>query len=110
MEAFVLKQVNATIVSLLVFSAENQIMWPDTIRNWIIVLGVCCGLIYFYFSMEHKGALIGSSSRFGIYVLMMAFGAAFGYTVMARVSLLIGRMLFFRDDFWPVVKATFNIS
>ena len=26
--------------------------------------------------------------------LMVAFGAAFGYTVMARISLLIGRMGF----------------
>jgi len=28
----------------------------------------------------------------GIYFLMVSFGAAFGYTVMARMSLLIGRL------------------
>jgi hypothetical protein len=29
---------------------------------------------------------------------MVAFGAAFGYTVMARISLLIGRMQFLLGD------------
>jgi hypothetical protein len=35
---------------------------------------------------------------------MIALGASFGYTVMARVSLLIGRVQFFTVDFWPMVE------
>lgn len=31
-------------------------------------------------------------ARTGVFFLMIAFGAAFGYTVMARMSLLIGRL------------------
>ncbi|MEP6892127.1 MAG: hypothetical protein ABI955_15675, partial [Nitrospirota bacterium] len=31
-------------------------------------------------------------ARTGILFLMISFGAAFGYTVMARMSLLIGRL------------------
>jgi len=30
----------------------------------------------------------------GIWFLMVSFGASFGYTVMGRVSLLIGRVQF----------------
>jgi hypothetical protein len=41
---------------------------------------------------------------------MIAFGAAFGYTVMARVSLLIGRMMFLLYDWWPVAKHTVGLS
>jgi len=59
--------------------------------NIVIVGGVICGLIYFFFSKEHTGAF-GRASRAGIWVLMVAFGASFGYTVMARISLLIGRL------------------
>jgi hypothetical protein len=110
MEAAIIRQVNATLVQLLVRNVNNQILWAPSIQNWIIVLGVCSGLIYFYFSKEHKGVIFGNASRFGIYTLMIAFGAAFGYTVMARVSLLIGRMLFFQDQWWPVFKATFKIG
>jgi hypothetical protein len=37
-------------------------------------------------------------SKVGIYFLMIAFGASFGYTIMARVSLLIGRTQFLMFD------------
>lgn len=110
MEALVLKQVDATVMPLIVRTSAESINWYTSIQNWLIMIGVCSGLIYFYFSKEHKGFFYGTVSRVGIYVLMMAFGAAFGYTVMARVSLLIGQMLFFRDQWWPVFKATFGMS
>ncbi|GMU55517.1 MAG: hypothetical protein AMXMBFR33_46630 [Candidatus Xenobia bacterium] len=103
MEAQVLEQVSATIVPLWVQGNFSQ-----TLANWILVVGVLTGLIYFYFSVEHKGPLFGWTSRIGIWVLMIAFGAAFGYTVMARVSLLIGRVLFFRDDFFPMLGRLFG--
>ncbi len=57
----------------------------------IIILGTFCGLIYFFFSKEHKGTF-GGLARVGIWFLMISFGASFGYTVMSRMSLLIGRM------------------
>ncbi|HWR84104.1 MAG TPA: hypothetical protein VN285_12455 [Candidatus Deferrimicrobium sp.] len=67
------------------------------LTNWIIFVGVLCGLIYFFFSREHTGAF-GAASRIGIWVLMITFGASFGYTVMGRISLLVGRLTFlFRD-------------
>lgn len=56
----------------------------------LIVIGVFSVLIYFFFSWEHKG-LVGGVSKTGIYFVMIAFGASFGYTVMGRMSLLIGR-------------------
>lgn len=63
----------------------------------IIVLGVTSTLIYFYFSKEHKGVL-GVTAKVGIWFIMIAFGAHFGYTVMARISLLIGRVYFLWND------------
>ncbi len=59
----------------------------------VVFLGVITTLIYFYFSKEHKG-LLGVGAKVGIWFIMIAFGAHFGYTVMARVSLLIGRIQF----------------
>ena len=56
----------------------------------LIIIGVIAGLIYFFFSMEHKG-FIGKLSRVGIFYLMIKFGASFGFAVMGRISLLIGR-------------------
>lgn len=62
-------------------------------NNVIVAVGVFSGLVYFFFSREHKGAF-GRVSRVGVYFLMISFGAAFGYTVMGRISLLIGRIQF----------------
>jgi hypothetical protein len=63
----------------------------------VTVVGTVCALVYFYFSMEHRG-LAGGAAKFGIIILMIGFGASFGYTVQARITLLADRMLYlFRD-------------
>lgn len=59
----------------------------------LLLLGILCTVTYFFFSLEHKG-LVGRISRVGVVFIMIAMGASFGNTVMARVSLLIGRFQF----------------
>ena len=62
-----------------------------------MLVGVLATLTYFFFSREHKGVLKWSSKT-GIIYVMVGFGASFGFTVMARISLAIGRFYFlFRD-------------
>jgi hypothetical protein len=74
---------------------------PEQLGNWILALAVLTTLSYFYFSAPHRGWL-GRSSRVGVWFLMIAFGAGFGNTVMARVALLIGRMQFLIHDWAPL--------
>lgn len=69
----------------------------------LILIGVLTGLIYFYFSKEHKG-FTGGAAKVGIYVLMITFGASFGYTVMSRMSLLIGRLDFLYSDWLGLIQ------
>ena len=63
------------------------------ISHLLIIVGIISTLVYFYFSKEHRG-ILGSTAKLGIWFMMVAFGASFGYTVMARISLLIGRVYF----------------
>jgi hypothetical protein len=65
----------------------------EALWNIVVIVGVFTVLIYFYFSIEHKG-VVGRLSRIGIWFLMISFGASFGYTIMARISLLMGRFSF----------------
>ncbi len=65
--------------------------------NLVILVGVISVLFYFFYSIEHKKSLKGLS-KVGILFLMVFFGSAFGYTVMGRVSLAIGRMRFLVND------------
>lgn len=71
--------------------------FASTVLAVIVVVGVISTLVYFYFSKEHKGFL-GVTAKVGIWFIMISFGAHFGYTVMGRVSLLIGRVQFLADD------------
>lgn len=75
------------------------------IDNLVVIVGVLTVLVYFYFSIEHRAA-VGAVSRVGVWFLMLGFGAAFGYTVMGRISLLIGRMNYLLID---TVRATGRI-
>lgn len=70
---------------------------PEGLNLFIILLGVVTVLIYFFYSVEHTG-VVGISSKIGIWFLMVSFGASFGYTIMARLSLLIGRVGFLLQD------------
>ena len=72
-------------------------------RNVLLVMGVICSLIYFFFTVEHKG-VTGYAARAGRWVMMLALGAAFGSTVMARVSLFLGRVQFLLTEWLLVVK------
>jgi hypothetical protein len=109
-----INQISATFVPLLVdwqgfgaffsnlsLSADGQLV--AMFSNLVIFVGVFCGLIYFYFSKEHTG-LFGTASRVGIWILMVTFGASFGYTVMGRISLLVGRLTFLFRDWLGIIS------
>lgn len=71
------------------------------IAKIIVFVGTLSALFYFFFSKEHTGLFKGVS-RFGIWILMIGFGASFGYTVMGRISLFVQRIQVLRD--WSVVS------
>lgn len=70
---------------------------PSLFLTAIVIVGLLSTLIYFYFSHPHTGVL-GVTASVGIWFIMISFGAHFGYTVMGRVSLLIGRVYFLYND------------
>ena len=89
----VIGQIKGTAAS---FSDPSLPFWsltsPSIFNSIVILVGTITGLLYFYFSKEHKGVL-GKISKVGIYFLMISFGASFGFAVMGRISLLIGRFV-----------------
>lgn len=60
------------------------------ISGILLVAGLVATLLHFYFSAAHNRPL-RVVSRFGVLILMLSFGASFGFTVMGRISLAIGR-------------------
>jgi hypothetical protein len=84
--SFILRQLEPTVRPL--GASLGQVL-----GTLAILIGTVSVLFYFFFSVEHKGAG-GAVSRVGIWFLMVSFGASFGYTVMGRLSLFVGRAKF----------------
>ncbi len=104
-EADLIAQAAATMKPLVVYasttdSAGNAVravnVW-SSIGSIVGIVGVLSVLVYFFFSIEHKG-LTGKAARVGIWFLMITFGSAFGLTVMGRITLLAQRLEFLFYD------------
>lgn len=65
-----------------------------SVNNAVFIFVLLTVMAYFFFSFEHKTSVQRTPSILGRWVLMFAFGAMFGATVMARMALLIGRITF----------------
>jgi hypothetical protein len=93
-----LSQIRNSIIPLVVAAPDGGgfLFW-DSVKNIVLVIGVLCALVYFFFSIEHTG-VVGKTAKVGIWFLMVTFGAAFGYTVMGRIALLAIRLEFLFDD------------
>ena len=90
-------QIRNAMKPLLLKAGDGSYAWGESLSNTVTVLALIAGLVYFFFSKEHKG-LFGRISKVGVWVLMVTFGAGFGYTVMGRIALLVGRLEFLLYD------------
>lgn len=84
--------------------AASQVDVFGTVSQILLLLSFLAALLYFYFSIAHTG-LTGRISRFGVWVLMIGFGASFGYTVQGRIALAIGRAQDIRGVFRDPAEA-----
>lgn len=85
----------------------RQAMVPlENINLGLIFLGTIAVLLYFFFSKAHTG-VYGKFVSIGKWYMMVGFGASFGLTVMARISLLIGRIQFLVNDVFIALKTAF---
>lgn len=101
LEADFVAQINNAIVPLVV-KTDAGIDWGASIKNLLTVVCVLASLVYFFFSLEHRGA-IGVVARGGMCVLMITFGAMFALTVMTRITILSNQFEFlFGDWLWLV--------
>lgn len=88
-------------------------MLPLTsIDNVIMVVGTVCTLSFFLFIPLGKNSVNGVAKTFsplGIMVtigratIMVAFGSAYGFVVMARLSYLVARLQFLLGSFIPII-------
>jgi hypothetical protein len=79
---------------------------PDAINNFIFMFILLTVMSYFFFSFEQKHPIMRRSAQTGRWVMMFAFGAIFGSTVMGRLALLIDRVDYLLNDFGASLIST----
>ena len=102
MQARVIEQMHSAMISIIDmnnFFGTSFFDITSGIAKIIVFVGTLAALFYFFFSKEHTGVFKGIS-KFGIWILMIGFGASFGYTVMGRISLFVQRIQVLND--WTV--------
>jgi hypothetical protein len=72
--------------------------------NFVFVLCLVGTLVYFFFTVTSTNPVYRVLSPVGRCAMMVAFGSAFANTVMARVSLFLGRMQFLLGDWLGIIK------
>lgn len=113
MQADFVSQIRNSIKPVIILAGDESLeavasvspFW-QSVQNILLIVSILAALVYFFFSIEHTGA-VGYVSRMGVWVLMVTFGAAFGYTVMGRIALLAIRFEFLFDDWlWLIDPAS----
>ncbi len=95
----------AVLVGQLTGSFYKLSLAPSGINNTITFLTLVCTLTYFLFTIrQEKNPVVAIPANIGRWAMMVAFGTAFGNTIMARMSLFLGRLQFLLGDWLHAIK------
>jgi hypothetical protein len=97
-----LTQIQSGVAASLVVVEAGRVQVGASLSNAILLAGTICGLVYFTYTREHRGG-VARMARLGVLFMMVTFGTTFGYTVMARISLLVSRLRFLLGDWLGLV-------
>lgn len=87
----------------LVVIENGQFQFGEMINHLLFLLILLSVMYYFFFTFRRSTALHEKIAIHGRLWMMVCFGAFFGSTVMARLALLVERMQFLINSFWPTL-------
>lgn len=97
------RQIASTVGTKLLIAGKTT----SSLNNILYLVIVLTTLAYFLFAFNDKSSFgrgIKGVGMFGQYMMMIAFGASLGSTIMARLSLVIGRLDFLVKTWLGAVK------
>lgn len=108
----ILGQIKASIIPIVFKLPNGSISWGLTCGNIALLLGFLSVLYYFFFSLKKTDIVSRAMTKVGVGYLMLGFGASFAFTIMARISLLTGRVEFLQKEWlqyelmplWELIK------
>lgn len=96
---------------LVAFTKEGGFDLGKTLSNLVFIGTLLSAMTYFFFSFKRRpGGMVEKTSAIGRWMLMGCFGAFFGSTIMARMALLVERLEFLINDWWPAIQTALHLS
>ena len=100
-ETDILGQIRSTIMAVVM--AGEPTLGPVSLLNaCLLAASVACCLSWFYFT-QNRNPVLGACRQMGLWILMVTFGAGFGFTVMGRIALLVGRVEFLLQNWLRLI-------
>lgn len=82
-----------------------------SLNNFIFIFTLISTMAYFFFTFKRQsGGATERLSYAGRWLMMGCFGAFFGTTIMARMALLVERLKFLIDDWFPLCQNIFKAA
>jgi hypothetical protein len=100
----VTRSVNAEFWRQVAATASLNWSKPNDAIYIVLVLSTLSYFLFCYREQSAQGRFISRTRLIGQYVMMISFGATLGNTVMARLSLVIGRIQFLLGDWLHIMK------
>lgn len=76
-----------------------------TFNNCVFTFTLLAAMSYFFFTFRRRpGGVAERSAVLGRMMMMGCFGAFFGATIMARMALLVERLEFLINEWWPLLQ------
>jgi hypothetical protein len=97
-----LPQIVGSFKPLIVY-VEGEFSAMASFNNALFVATLLLVFNYFFFTFGKEGSIQGKIAPLGRPLLMVCFGAFFGSTVMARLSLLVERVQFIVRDWLSAI-------
>lgn len=104
--AEMIPQVSSSFKPLVVFHAQG-IDWASSFSNIVFVYALIAVMLYFFFTFKIENTALKKVANSGRWLMMLCFGAFFGSTVMARMALLVERLQFLIESWWPTLGRLF---
>lgn len=93
-EKYIFEMIQASVMPLIVTDAEGIVLWIDTVSAWISITGTVSVLWFFAGRFYKQGEFYRFSGEVGRFYILVALGCTFGYTLLSRTVLLLGRFDF----------------
>ncbi len=96
-QTYLISQIQASFVSLIVLNKNGTLNLLQTINSFIKLIGIVSVSTYFYY-FPKKNKKFYTARQIGSAYIMVAFGTAFGYTVLSTIVVFIDRLRFLLDE------------